>query len=235
VAISIIASTGGGVSAGQVSMNYGTVSAGDIAIVACAIPRTGITHAVLASTVTGTPAYTQIVPTINVTTISLSVWARSLGATETTCTASGSATAGDGNSAVVTVIRGCVFNNIQTASTQGSGTAPNTPLVTVGSTTSIVLSIFGAEVATTTPTISAIPGSYSSNFNAGISATRASRCGIASIIQSNLTTQDPGAFTISATSTWAGATVALFGSGAVYFPLPDQLREPIDPWEIVSY
>lgn len=235
MAVSVVASSAQGVTNGvSLTFTYPTVADGDIAIVGVALTRAS------AGTVTSSAgtSYTNICPTVTNGNLNLNVWARRLSSFETTGTASATGSGQDGNSFCYTIIRGAgglgIAGMIESSGATGTSTAPNSPAVTVGSTSAIAISI-AAQIANNT--VSTLPSGYSSGANAGATDTRSSRIALSlSVVGSEQTTEDPGAWNFSASAAWVAFTVALISSGSVYFPLPDQLRDPPEIWpEMIGY
>jgi hypothetical protein len=214
--ITVVASSAIGVTNGStIVLSFGTVQADDVAIVATAMCRTG-GGGVTSSAGT---AYTQIGTNQVAGNLNLSIWAKQLVSTDTFATSSGTGQAQDGNSAVVTVLRG-VLPSVTTLMFSSAATAtsanPNSPTLAIGSTNAIVLSV-AAQIANNT--VTTLPSGYSSCANAGGTDTRSSHIAMSFVTGSEQSYEDPGQWVFSASAQWLAITVGAFDSGSIYYPI----------------
>lgn len=109
-------------------------------------------------------------------------------------------------------VHGSTAPEHSTVATGTSSTAPNSTGVTPswGAEDTVWLTWFGV---TANPTISAYPSNYTGNNTYAVSSGTSNTVTGSATRELNTTTQDPGAFTISASNNWAAFTTAIRPAG----------------------
>lgn len=221
----------GAINGASITLTLPTINAGDQIIVANCVTRTGNNCTVTSSNGT---AYTPIVPVTANGNLTLSVWQRTAAASETTATASGSGSAQDGDCACYVVVRGIGANTIVDSSmATGTSANPNSPAVTIGSTSAFVISFAASLVAST---VTSGPSGYTVRSSASGSDTRSSMIACATNALSVQGSEDPGTWVFTTSAAWLAVSVGMSDSGAIFYPLPPPFRDPPDfSREMIGY
>lgn len=208
-----------------------SVQAGDVVVVAYAVPRT-LTMNVTSSS-TGT-AYTQCVTTLTNGNLNFSVWYRVIGASEVQAICTGTGNAQDGDTAVGFAFRGVDTTNpldVTATSTTGTGTTPQSPAITPATPlNNIVISAVGSLVSDTTVTA---PSSWLNQTDVDAVDTRSTTTGMCWLSYSSTTALTPASWTNFTSAAWASATIALKEQ---IFPLPSQWQHTMfNRTEMIGY
>lgn len=208
-AISLAGSTGGGaINGGNVTLTYpaGSNAVGNVAI--CTVTLGTSRAQVLAVASSSGAAYSQIVSTIQSSNVRFGVFRRiilSTGETQATITGTGGST--DATSTVIhlfAAVDKTTPEDVTATSTNGSGTTPDSPSITVASSGDAIISAIGIGLVS-------VPTAPSSFLNTAIGSatdTHPATSAAAWITNASTAAFNPAAWA-STTATWISATIAL--------------------------
>lgn len=223
MAISFLgSSTGGGATnGGNVTLTLpSSTGNGDVVIAICAIGSSRAAPTLTVTTSVGAETFTQIVTTIRTSNCHFGVFRRVLTAARTQAIFTGTANTSDTTAGVAFVYRGVdntTPEDVAATSTNGSGTTPDSPSITVASSVTGIITCFGAQINDTAVTA---PSSFLNTANATANDNWDATIGAAWITYSSTTAINPGAWSGLTSATWASATIALRQSTAGFSVQP---------------
>lgn len=213
MAVQFIGTTSGSATAGgNVAITYpGPFLTNDVAIVTVSIGSSVAATLAVASSSGATTFYTQIVTTIRTSNVSFGVFRRIIASTaEQAISVTGTAGALSGTTGAVHIFRGVSTStpeDVAATSTNGGSTTPTSPAITPASFGCGIISAVG--LGTQISALLAAPAGFLNFQSTTAATTDPATVGQSWIANGSTSTKTPGAYTSSATATWAAATVAL--------------------------
>lgn len=194
---------------GNATIDFSPVAVGDYVLLAATLGTSRTTGMAVTSS-SGASVYTTVVSTVTSSFARFAMFRHIVASTgETTVTVTGTAGASDSLAAVAMVFRGVdptTPEDVTATSTTGSGTTPDSPLITVASCGCAIISAFGAQIndAAVTP-----PSSFLNATTINNNDTLDATTGQAWLTYSSTAPFDPTSWTNLISATWVSATVAL--------------------------
>lgn len=214
--------------------------AGECCIVAVTLGTSRATPTLSVTTSSGA-AYTTIVSRVDSSNAHFGVFRRLLASTgETTITVTGTGNSSDSTTGVLYTFEGVDQTTPEDAtptSTSGSGTSPDSPSITVESPYCAIISAVGAQlVATLTVPSSPTGFIWQSSVSVNANDNWDSTTGLVWGINGSTSAFNPGAWTSSASASWASATIALRPATPTLLMWPElSMPSELARVEIVGY
>ncbi len=208
-AISLAGSTGGSaLNGGTVTLTYPAAARANGNVAVCVVTLGTAAATALAVASSSGAAYTQIVTTVQSSNVRFGVFRRILQSTaETQAVITGTGGSTDTTSGVIMIysaVDRTTPEDVTATSTNGSGTSPNSPSITVASSGDAIITAIGIGLVS----VPTAPSSYANTTIASGADTRPATSAAAWITNASTAAIDPAAWA-STTATWISATIAL--------------------------